>query len=121
MRKQSISAIVLLSAATTLIGLTASNAYAEPAPELAADCAVLGQIANNAVGTLSPLQAMPVDQAQAERDQYVAELRAQQSGLSSEQGRADLEQYINAVQGATSPAAAQSILSAIGQIRSDCS
>lgn len=121
MRKQSVSAIILLSAATALVGAASSSAHAEPAPEIAADCAVLGQVADNAVGTLTPLQSMPVDQAQAERDRYVGELRGQQSGLSSDQGRADLEQYINAVQNATSPAAAQSILGAIGKIRSDCS
>lgn len=118
---KSISTVIMLSASAALMGAVSPNAYAEPAPEIAADCAVLGQVADNAIGTLTPLQSMPVEEGQAARDRYVAELQAQRASLGTEQGRADLDRYIDAVQGATSADAAQSIIGAIGKIRTDCS
>ena len=105
-----------LAAMTTLTGIVAGPAYAD----LAADCAIIGPIASSAVGRLTPIQTLPDDQKQGARDAYIAELQGQRSGLTSAEASSHLQAYINALQNATGPGDAQTVLNAIITLQSDC-
>ncbi|WP_327116719.1 hypothetical protein OHB12_05435 [Nocardia sp. NBC_01730] len=119
MKTRSALGLVVMAAATALIGVAAPTATADDSA-LAADCAILGPIGSQAVGRLTPLQALPVEEGQAARDQYVGELQSKLSSVQSEKGKADLSNYINVVQTATSASDAGRIISAIRALQADC-
>ncbi|MEV4241488.1 MULTISPECIES: hypothetical protein [Nocardia] len=120
MKKRSILGLVVLAAAAALTGIAAPSAYAED-PSLAADCAVLAPIGSEAVSRLTPLQSLPPEEGQAARDQYVGELQSQLSNVYTDKGQADLSNYINVVQNATSASDAGRIITAIRALQADCS
>ncbi|MCU1642924.1 MAG: hypothetical protein JWN03_3199 [Nocardia sp.] len=119
MKKRSAMGLVALATFTVLAGATVSPAQADD-PGVAADCSVLGQVAGNAVGRLTPIQSLPDDQKQAARDGYISELQGTLSSVNSSRGQADLQAYISALQNASSPADAQGVLTAIIALQNDC-
>lgn len=111
----------VLAMAAVVIGasmLMASTAQADSAA--GPDCAVLGPIGANAIPTLAPWQSIPQDQAAPQLNAYLANLRSQQGQLTTNQGKADLQGYIDALQNATSPAAAPQIYAALNRLTTDC-
>jgi hypothetical protein len=118
MKKRTTLVLVVSALATVLTGVMASGAQAAPA--LGSDCAVLGPIGSNAIPTLGPLQNEPQSQASPKLNAYLGQLRSQEGGLSTAQGKADLQAYIDALGNATSPSAAPQILAALNKIQTDC-
>ncbi|WP_216902037.1 hypothetical protein [Nocardia alni] len=118
MKKRTTLLLVAAAATTMLTGLAAQSAQA--APDMGGDCAILGPIGANSISTLSPWQNEPQSQAAPQLAAYLGGLRAKEGGLHTAQGRADLDAYINALNGASSSAAAPQILAAINRLESDC-
>ncbi|MGF6885350.1 hypothetical protein ABIA39_004108 [Nocardia sp. GAS34] len=118
MKKRTTLVLVISALATVLTGVMAGQAQAGSA--LGSDCAVLGPIGSNAVPTLAPLQNMPQSQAAPKLNAYLGQLRGQEGRLTTAQGKADLQAYIDALQNATSPSAAPQIMAAINKLQTDC-
>ncbi|MET7767502.1 hypothetical protein [Nocardia sp. NPDC005366] len=120
MRKRSAMVLAVLAAATAMTGIMSPTAVAEPGPDIAADCGTLASIADNAVSTLTPLQGLPLEESQAAKENYIGQLRGRLGELTTDRGRADVQNFINALQTATTPADAYLIINALGKLRSDC-
>ncbi|MCX4095910.1 hypothetical protein [Nocardia sp. alder85J] len=118
------STVVAVSfAAMTAVGAGWTTVAAAPlvhADIPASDCTVLKQVGGSVVGTLTPLQSQPPDQAAAGMASYVANLRAKEGQLSSPEAQADLEGLASALENASGPQDASSIYTAIGRLNSAC-
>src|SRR5437879_5163932 len=119
MKKRYILAAVTFTGMTALTGIAASTA-AQAAPGLGADCAIIGPIANGAIGQLAPLQSEPPAQAQAGLTRYAASIRAQEGKLATPQGKADVEAFASVVQSAHTQADGPHIVDALNKLHTDC-
>ncbi len=119
MQKRTVAAIAACGAIAAVT--TALSATAQSAPGVGADCPIITSISSNAVSTLAPMQSLPAAKAQQARDAYVAQVQSKASGLTTAQGRADVQAYANAVRSANSMADSQSLLQALTKLQTDCS
>lgn len=117
MNKRSAMGLVAVASFAVLTGGTASPAQAD---DLGGDCSIIGPVASNAIGRLTPIESLPDDQKQGARDGYISELQGKLSGVNSSRGQSDLQAYITALQNASGPADAQQVLGAIIALQTDC-
>ncbi|WUA05296.1 hypothetical protein OG225_23910 [Nocardia sp. NBC_01377] len=113
-------ALAALATATAISGILSPVATAEPGPDIAADCGTITSIADQAISTLTPLQGLPLEESRAAKQVYIGQLRGQLGGLTTDRGRADVQNFINALEAANTPADASLIINALGKLRSDC-
>ncbi|MET8651065.1 hypothetical protein [Nocardia aurea] len=120
MRKRSAMALAVLATATAMTGIISPIATAEPSPDIAADCGTITSIADGAISALTPLRSLSPEDQRAAKQVYIGQLQGQMGSLSTERGRADVQNFINALQAAETPADASLIVNALGKLRSDC-
>ncbi|WP_405177379.1 hypothetical protein OG225_23870 [Nocardia sp. NBC_01377] len=120
MRKRSAMALAVLATATAMTGIMSSAATAAPSPDIAADCPAITAIANEALATSTPLASLPLEESAPIKDAYIGELQGRVGELSTDQGRANVQNFVNALQSASSPADGYLIVNALSKLRSDC-
>lgn len=120
MRKRSAMALAVLATATAMTGIMSSAATAAPSPDIAADCPAITSIANDALAALTPLATLPVEESQPIKEALIGELQGRAGELTTDQGRANVQNFISALQTATSPAQGYLIVNALSKLRSDC-
>ena len=96
---------------------SASAAAADALP--AADCAVIKPIAADAATSLAPVQAEPTAQAATTMATYITTLSKALANVTSTQGKADLDAFIDDLKSA-SAANADKIEAAIQKLAADC-
>ncbi|WP_405181786.1 hypothetical protein OG225_12110 [Nocardia sp. NBC_01377] len=118
------AAVAVGFALATAIGAGWNTAAAAPLEFVdlpASDCAVLSQIGSATISTLAPLQSAPADQAAAGLAAYVAQLRGQESQVSSPEAQAAIEGLASALENSSGPESAGAVYGALGRVNSACS
>jgi len=105
------------TASNSAAATSASAGAADALP--AADCAVIKPIAADAATSLAPVQTEPTAQAATTMATYITTLSKALANITSAQGKADLDAFIDDLKSA-SAANADKIEAAIAKLATDC-